>query len=29
MRVIQNGLVNRNDAAKKIAELRAINPPKG
>ncbi|OBJ05795.1 hypothetical protein A5660_15180 [Mycobacterium alsense] len=29
VRVIQNGLSNRNDAAKKIAELRAINPPKG
>jgi uncharacterized membrane protein YdfJ with MMPL/SSD domain len=29
VRVIQNGLVNRNDAAKKIAELRAIVPPKG
>jgi uncharacterized membrane protein YdfJ with MMPL/SSD domain len=29
VRVIQNGLSNRNDAAKKISELRAINPPKG
>ena len=29
MRVIQNGLVNKNDAEKKIGELRAINPPKG
>ncbi|MDM4141442.1 MMPL family transporter [Mycobacterium sp. FLAC0960] len=29
VRVIQNGLANRNDAAKKIAELRAVNPPKG
>ena len=29
VRVIQNGLVNKNDAAKKINELRAINPPKG
>ncbi|WP_085098632.1 MMPL family transporter [Mycobacterium paraense] len=29
VRVIQNGLSNRNDAAKKINELRAINPPKG
>jgi uncharacterized membrane protein YdfJ with MMPL/SSD domain len=29
VRVIQNGLVNPNDAAKKIAELRAITPPKG
>jgi RND superfamily putative drug exporter len=29
VRVIQNGLVNKNDAAKKISELRAINPPKG
>ncbi len=29
VRVIQNGLVNPNDAKKKIAELRAINPPKG
>ncbi|MCV7216549.1 MMPL family transporter [Mycobacterium crocinum] len=29
VRVIQNGLVNRNDAAKKIAELRSITPPKG
>ena len=29
MRVIQNGLVNRNDAAKKIDELRAIPPPRG
>lgn len=29
VRVIENGLVNRNDAAKKIAELRAISPPKG
>jgi trehalose monomycolate/heme transporter len=28
-RVIQNGLVNPNDAAKKINELRAITPPKG
>jgi uncharacterized membrane protein YdfJ with MMPL/SSD domain len=27
--VIQNGLVVRNDAPKKIAELRAIQPPKG
>ncbi|WP_066917419.1 MMPL family transporter, partial [Mycobacterium interjectum] len=29
VRVIQNGLSNRNDAAKKIGELRAISPPKG
>ena len=29
VRVIQNGLVTRNDAAKKITELRAIVPPKG
>ncbi len=29
VRVIQNGLVVRNDAAKKIAELRSIVPPKG
>ena len=29
VRVIQNGLVNRNDAAKKIEELRAIQPPRG
>ena len=29
VRVIENGLVNRNDAAKKIAELRSITPPKG
>ena len=29
VRVIQNGLVNKNDAAKKIDDLRAINPPKG
>ncbi|BBX64598.1 putative trehalose monomycolate exporter MmpL3 [Mycobacterium saskatchewanense] len=29
VRVIQNGLSNRGDAAKKIDELRAISPPKG
>ncbi|WP_246859824.1 MMPL family transporter, partial [Mycobacterium helveticum] len=29
VRVIQNGLVNKSDAAKKINELRAIAPPKG
>jgi trehalose monomycolate/heme transporter len=29
IRVIQNGLVNGNDAAKKINELRAITAPKG
>ncbi|HTY30890.1 MMPL family transporter [Mycobacterium sp.] len=29
VRVIQNGLSNRDDAAKKISELRAITPPKG
>lgn len=29
VRVLQNGLVNPNDAAKKIGELRAITPPKG
>ncbi|WP_156689257.1 MMPL family transporter [Mycobacterium sp. Marseille-P9652] len=29
VRVIENGLVNRNEAAKKIAELRSITPPKG
>jgi trehalose monomycolate/heme transporter len=29
VRVIQNGLVNGNDAAKKIGELRAITAPKG
>lgn len=29
VRVIQNGLENRNDAAKKIDELRALQPPHG
>jgi RND superfamily putative drug exporter len=29
VRVIQNGLVTRNDAPKKIAELRALTPPRG
>jgi trehalose monomycolate/heme transporter len=29
VRVIQNGLENRNDAAEKIEELRAIPPPHG
>ena len=29
VRVIQNGLLNKNDAEKKIQELRAISPPKG
>ena len=29
IRVIQNGLENRNDAAEKIEELRAIPPPHG
>ncbi|GAT10942.1 MMPL family transporter [Mycolicibacterium novocastrense] len=29
VRVIQNGLVNRNDAAKKVEELRDIVPPRG
>ena len=29
VRVIQNGLINRNDAAEKIAELRDISPPRG
>ncbi|OBK58065.1 hypothetical protein A5653_08415 [Mycobacterium colombiense] len=29
VRVIQNGLVNKSDAAKKLAELRSVNPPKG
>jgi RND superfamily putative drug exporter len=29
VRVIQNGVTNPNDAAKKIAELRAIPPPRG
>ncbi len=29
VRVIQNGLVNRNDAAKVLTELRSIQPPKG
>ena len=29
VRVLQNGLVNPNDAAKKISELRDITPPKG
>jgi RND superfamily putative drug exporter len=29
VRVIQNGLVVRNDAAKKINELRAMSPPRG
>lgn len=29
VRVIQNGLDNRNDAAKKIEELRALSPPHG
>src|SRR5262249_44086174 len=28
-RVLQNGLINPSDAAKKIGELRAITPPKG
>ena len=28
VRVIENGLVNRNDAARKIEELRSITPPK-
>ncbi len=28
-RVIQDGLVNTNDAAKKIVELRSVTPPKG
>jgi RND superfamily putative drug exporter len=27
--VIQNGLVNRNDAATKLEELRSISPPRG
>lgn len=29
VRVLQNGLVNRNDASQKIDELRAIQPPRG
>jgi RND superfamily putative drug exporter len=29
VRVIQNGLVNRNEAAKRIADLRSITPPRG
>jgi RND superfamily putative drug exporter len=29
VRVIQNGLVNANDAGKKIEELRALTPPRG
>jgi len=29
VRVIQNGLVDRNDAAKKVDELRSITPPRG
>jgi RND superfamily putative drug exporter len=29
VRVIQNGLVDRNDAAKKVAELRSIAAPRG
>ncbi|MGP4055123.1 MMPL family transporter [Mycobacterium sp. 4D054] len=29
VRVIQNGLVNRNDASQKIDELRSIQPPRG
>ena len=29
VRVIQNGLVNRNDAGTKVDELRAISPPRG
>ena len=29
VRVIQNGLVNRNDADEKVAELRSISPPRG
>jgi trehalose monomycolate/heme transporter len=29
VRVLQNGLLNPNDAAKKISELRGITPPKG
>ena len=29
VRVIQNGLVDRNQAANKVAELRSISPPRG
>ena len=29
VRVIQNGLVDRNDASEKIDELRSISPPRG
>jgi len=29
VRVIENGLVNRNDAATKVGELRSISPPRG
>jgi uncharacterized membrane protein YdfJ with MMPL/SSD domain len=29
VRVIENGLVNRNDAATKVGELRSIAPPRG
>ncbi len=29
VRVLQNGLINQSDAAKKLTELREITPPKG
>jgi trehalose monomycolate/heme transporter len=29
VRVLQNGLINQADASRKLAELRAITPPKG
>jgi RND superfamily putative drug exporter len=29
VRVLQNGLVNRNDAAQQLEELRSITPPRG
>lgn len=29
VRTLQNGLVNRNDAAQKIEELRSVQPPRG
>lgn len=29
IRVLQNGLINRNDASQKIDELRSIQPPRG
>jgi RND superfamily putative drug exporter len=29
VRVLQNGMINQSDAARKLSELRAITPPKG